>query len=671
MARAIVVGAGLGGLTAAIRLAARGWDVTIYEKNADPGGRAGGISAGGYTWDAGPTLIMMPEILQELFAAAGRQIEDYLDLRRVDPYYRVAFEEGGHLDLTGNLPAMVAAVEAIEPGAGRQYLRFFGHAERLSRLTRGSIIERPFNGMRDLLNPAVLASLLRSRPFHTVASEVAAHFRSSALRRAFSFQTLYLGTSPDRTPAAYLMIPFVEAALGVWYPIGGTRQIGQAMARLARELGVTVRTGAPVARILTVSGRAVGVALEDGTTDRADAVVANAEWAYTQRLLLDGGERVLQRDHGASAVLFCLAVRGEIAGPHHTFLLSADFEGNLADIFERRVVPEHPSIYLCRPTATDPTLAPAGVELLYVLVPCPTLQGGIDWGRRAARPPQEGARPARQRGNRGPRSPDPRRDGRHARGLQGAPQPDARLRVRHGRDAAPVRAVPADDSLPPVSRALSRGRERPPRWRRADRGALRPDGGRRDRGGPPPGQRAPACRGARANGAGVVRVVVALVVAVMVAGASSAGAAPRRLPAVVFQDQEGRVLDLGSLRGRVAVIVYGGRTGLDHHLAWGRRLDAELRARGVYGQDEPLALARCGSWRSPRWVASLGPSARCCARSSGRTSRRATRSGSTGTTRCRPRSAGGTATPPCWWPIGRGRCNWWSAACRRVTHSAR
>ena len=381
MARAIVVGAGLGGLTAAIRLAARGWDVTIYEKNADPGGRAGGISAGGYTWDAGPTLIMMPEILQELFAAAGRQIEDYLDLRRVDPYYRVAFEEGGHLDLTGNLPAMVAAVEAIEPGAGRQYLRFFGHAERLSRLTRGSIIERPFNGMRDLLNPAVLASLLRSRPFHTVASEVAAHFRSSALRRAFSFQTLYLGTSPDRTPAAYLMIPFVEAALGVWYPIGGTRQIGQAMARLARELGVTVRTGAPVARILTVSGRAVGVALEDGTTDRADAVVANAEWAYTQRLLLDGGERVLQRDHGASAVLFCLAVRGEIAGPHHTFLLSADFEGNLADIFERRVVPEHPSIYLCRPTATDPTLAPAGVELLYVLVPCPTLQGGIDWGR--------------------------------------------------------------------------------------------------------------------------------------------------------------------------------------------------------------------------------------------------------------------------------------------------
>jgi len=381
MARAIVVGAGLGGLSAAIRLAARGWDVTMYEKNADPGGRAGGVSAGGYTWDAGPTLIMMPEILQELFAAAGRRLGDYLDLRRVDPYYRVAFEEGGHLDLTGNLPAMVAAVEAIEPGAGRQYLRFLGHAERLSRLTRQSIIERPFDGMGDLLNPVVVASLLRSRPFHTVASEVAAHFRSPALRRAFSFQTLYLGTHPARTPAAYLMIPFVEAALGVWYPIGGTRRIGQAMARLAGELGVAVRTDAPVARVLTTGSRAVGVALEDGATDRADAVVVNAEWAYSQRLLLDRGERVVGRDHGASGVLFCLAVRGPVPGPHHTFLLSSDFESNLADVFERRVVPEHPSIYLCRPTATDPTLAPAGVELLYVLVPCPTLETGIDWGR--------------------------------------------------------------------------------------------------------------------------------------------------------------------------------------------------------------------------------------------------------------------------------------------------
>jgi phytoene desaturase len=381
MARAIVVGAGLGGLSAAIRLAARGVDVTVYEKNADPGGRAGALSAGGYTWDAGPTLLMMPEVLEDLFAAAGRRLGDYLDLRRLDPYYRVAFAEGGHLDFTGNLPAMTAAVEAIEAGAGRRYLQFLGHAERLSRVTRDGIIERRFDGLRDLGRPGVLASLLRSRPFHTVASEVAAHFRSPALRRAFSFQTLYLGTSPDRTPAAYLMIPFVEAALGVWYPMGGTRRIGQAMARLAGELGVELRMGAPVSRIVTVGSRAVGVTLEGGGTDRADAVVANAEWAYSQRLLLDRGEKVDGRDHGASAVLFCLAVRGEVAAPHHTFLLSEDFEGNLADVFERRVVPERPSVYLCRPTATDSTLAPPGVELLYVLVPCPTLAGGIDWGR--------------------------------------------------------------------------------------------------------------------------------------------------------------------------------------------------------------------------------------------------------------------------------------------------
>jgi phytoene desaturase len=379
MARAIVVGAGLGGLSAAIRLAARGWDVAVYEKNADVGGRASSISAGGYTWDAGPTLIMMPEVLHELFAAAGRRLEDYLDLRRIDPYYRVVFEDGRHVDFTADLPAMVAAVEQIEPGAGRQYLRFLSDAERLSRLTRGAIIERTFGGAADLLNPAVLGPLLRSRPFHTVASEVARHFRSPALRAAFSFQTLYLGTRPDRTPAAYLMIPFVEAALGVWYPMGGTRRIGEAMARLAQELGVVVRTATPVARILTAGGRARGVTLEGGATDRADAVIVNADWAYSQRLLLEGGETALGRDHGASGVLFCFAVRGPVPGPHHTFLLSGDFAGNIADVFERRVLPARPSIYLCRPTATDPGLAPAGVELLYVLVPSPTLESAVEW----------------------------------------------------------------------------------------------------------------------------------------------------------------------------------------------------------------------------------------------------------------------------------------------------
>lgn len=381
MARAIVVGAGLGGLSAAVRLAVRGWDVTVHEKNAEPGGRASGVSAGGYTWDAGPTLIMMPEVLHELFRDAGRRLEDHLDLRPIDPCYRVAFEEGGHLDVTGNLPAMVAQVEAIEPGAGRQYLRFLGHAERLSRVTRRAIVERAFAGPADLANPAVLGPLLRARPHSSVAREVAAHFRSPALRQAFSFQTLYLGTRPDRTPAAYLMIPFVEAALGVWYPMGGTRRIAQAVAGLAGELGVTIRTGSPVARILTTGGRTTGVMLPDGTTEGADAVVANTDWVYTQRQLLGRGETTLGRDHGASAVLFCFAVRGPVSGPHHTFLLSGDFQGNLDDIFERRVVPRRPSIYLCRPTATDPTLARPGVELLYVLVPGPTLEGAVDWGR--------------------------------------------------------------------------------------------------------------------------------------------------------------------------------------------------------------------------------------------------------------------------------------------------
>lgn len=381
MPKAIVVGAGLGGLSTAIRLAAGGWDVSIYDKNTEPGGRMSTVSAGGFTWDVGPTLIMMPEVLRELFAAAGRRLEDYLDLVRVDPYYRVVFDEGRHLDLSGHLPRMVEHVEAIERGAGAKYLRFLAEAERLSRRTRHAIVERPFGGARDLVRPDVLTALLRARPFGTVAGAVAQHFESPELRRAFSFQTLYLGTHPARTPAAYLMIPFVEAALGVWYPRGGVHQIARAMARLAGELGVRIELETPVRTILTRGRRATGVLLDGGRAEHADVVVANAEWGYAQRELLDRGRRVTGRDYGCSAVLFLAAVEGRIDGPHHTFVLSSDFDGNLADVFVRRRLPEQPSIYVSRPTATDPSLAPAGTELLYVLVPCPTLEAGIDWAR--------------------------------------------------------------------------------------------------------------------------------------------------------------------------------------------------------------------------------------------------------------------------------------------------
>src|SRR5262245_40089956 len=379
MSRTIVVGAGLGGLSAAIRLAAAGWQVSVYEKNGQPGGRMSTVSVGGYTWDVGPTLIMMPEVLRELFEAAGRRLEDYVELRPVDPYYRVAFEEGGHLDFSGHLPTMLANLEAVEVGAGAQYLRFLARAEQLTRVTRASIIGRAYDGIRDLRSLNVLLSLLRARPFASVASTVAAHFTRPELRRAFSFQTLYLGTRPEETPAAYVMIPFVEATLGVWYPRGGVHRIALAMARVAQELGVELHLDTPVAEILTEGGRAVGVRLARGDVERADVVVSNADWGYTQRHLVVGGERVEGRRYGCSGILFLLAVRGPLEGPHHTFILSRDFDGNLADIFEHRRLPAAPSIYVSRPTASDPALTGDGTELVYVLVPCPTLDSEVDW----------------------------------------------------------------------------------------------------------------------------------------------------------------------------------------------------------------------------------------------------------------------------------------------------
>jgi phytoene desaturase len=376
---AVIVGAGLGGLATAVRLAARGWRVRVFDKNNEPGGRMGTVRAGGFTWDCGPTLIMMPEVLRELWAAADQRLDDDLTLTRVDPNYRVVFAEHGHLDLTGDLPRMVHRVEAIERGGGARFLAFLTAAEQLMTRTRLPIIERTFGGMRDLTRPSVLRALLRARPFASVASVAAEHFRSDALRRAFSFQTLYLGTHPAATPAAYVMIPFVEAALGVWYPMGGIHRIAQAMARLAEKVGAEIHLDTAVAEIATDGRRATGVVLEQGDHVRADVVVANADWGHTQRTLLPRGERLGHRDWGASGVLFLLAVRGRGDGPHHQFFLANDFQGNLDDIFVHRRLPHDPSIYLSRPTATDPSVAPDGIDLLYVLVPAPTLESGVDW----------------------------------------------------------------------------------------------------------------------------------------------------------------------------------------------------------------------------------------------------------------------------------------------------
>jgi phytoene desaturase len=376
---AVIVGAGLGGLSTAVRLAAKGWRVRVFDKNAEPGGRLSTVQAGGFSWDCGPTLIMMPEVLRELWAAADRRLDDDLELVRVDPYYRVVFADGAYLDLTGDLPRMVQNAEGIEPGGGARVLSFLTAAERLMRRTRRPIIERTFAGRKDLARPAVLRALLRARPLASVASVAAEHFRSDALRQAFSFQTLYLGTHPAATPAAYVMIPFVEAALGVWYPMGGVHRIAHAMAHLAEKAGAEIELETPVTEILTEGRRATGVVLAEGRRVRADVVVSNADWAHTQRALLPRGERLGRRDWGASGVLFLLAVRGPLEGPHHQFLLAGDFRGNLADIFERRRLPRDPSIYVSRPTATDPSLAPAGTELLYVLVPTPSLDSQVNW----------------------------------------------------------------------------------------------------------------------------------------------------------------------------------------------------------------------------------------------------------------------------------------------------
>lgn len=395
---AVVVGAGLGGLSAAIHLARDGWRVTVLEKNARCGGRMNRIEEEGFSIDTGPTLLMMPHVICGLFESCGRDVRDYLDLRRIDPAYRVRFADGTQIAMRGSVEEMQKEAERLSPDDARNIPALFAAMQRQYENARVNFIERPFNSMTSLMRPQTLIGLLRALPMTSVYNFVARFVRDARLRQAFTFQTLYLGISPFDCPSIYALLPYVELEYGVWFPMGGIIAVAAALERLLRELGGEVHNHACVNRIVTEGRRACGVVVDSFRDSRdcfleADIVVANVDTptAYS-RLIPEHlrrkytDTRIAAKEYGCSAHLLYLGVRdleGDFA--HHEVLLSRDFAETLKDITQRKVVPRDPAIYVCIPTRTDPSLAPAGHDVVYVLTLCPHLSGATDWeteGRR-------------------------------------------------------------------------------------------------------------------------------------------------------------------------------------------------------------------------------------------------------------------------------------------------
>jgi len=382
MPTAIVIGAGIGGLAAAGRLARAGYKVTVVEKGAAPGGRASQLRQGDHIFDAGPTLFLMPQVFRDTYAALGERMEDHLDLTRLDPTYRVHFHDGTSLDLTADLPRMQEQLERIEPGSFGRFLSFLEEGHRHFDISLRSFVGRNFPTPFSYFSLRNLPLMFQVKALTRHAANTARYFRDPRLQAAFSFQNMYLGLSPYEAPATFSLLQYTELADGVWFPRGGMYAVIRSLAAIAEGLGVRFRYNSPAARIDVDGGRATGVTLEGGERLQAGVVVSNADLPYTYAQLLPP-ERIARRLQGmkytSSALIFYWAVKGERSSEllhHNVFLADHRYRESFDSIFRDLSLPEEPSFYVCAPTRTEPTFAPPEGDSLMVLVPVGHLTTG-------------------------------------------------------------------------------------------------------------------------------------------------------------------------------------------------------------------------------------------------------------------------------------------------------
>jgi diapolycopene oxygenase len=392
-----VIGGGLGGLAAACVAAARGHRVTLYDKNAWLGGKAAVLHEGGFRFDMGPTILTVPAVLARIFAEAGRDLNDYLDLRRLDPQWRCFFDDGARIDLLENIPAMADAMDRFAPGsgAGEGYRRFQEISAHLHDVSNRFFFWKPVEDLFDTidiranLNPATLRDVLSLRMGSSVAGTIRGKVKDGRLAQMLDHFVQYVGSSPYGAPAVLCAIAHMQAAEGVWYPMGGTRAVAEALTRLAGELGATVRPGTDVRELSVENGAVAGLVTADGAVARYDSVISNMDSVRTYRELVGGevGERYARKDFepACSGVVLYLGLdRRYDHLLHHDFVFSRDPEEEFDWIYRRGEPAPDPTCYIAAPSATDPGVAPAGGEALYVLVHTPYLRPHHDWSRMLA-----------------------------------------------------------------------------------------------------------------------------------------------------------------------------------------------------------------------------------------------------------------------------------------------
>ncbi len=383
--QAIVIGAGFGGIAAALRLRAKGYEVTLMDRCANLGGRAQVFERGGFRHDAGPTVITAPFLFEELFELFGERFSDHVKLVPLKPWYRFHYDDGSHFDYGGTLEETLAEIARIDPQDCAGYLALLAQSKRIFEVGFTELSAQPFHRFMTMVRQ--IPKLIGLRNFETVWGMVSRHLSNPKLQQAFSIQPLLVGGNPFDTTSIYGLIHYLEREYGVHFAMGGTGAITRALGELMERHGIKIELGVTVEKIDVQGGVAEGVTLADGSVRTADVIVSNADAAHLYRHMIKptaqaGSTRLKLATAHYSMGLFVLyfgtiGTYSEVA--HHTIWMGPRYRELLEDIFHRQVLADDFSLYLHRPTATDPSFAPPGCDSFYVLCPVPNLQAKVDW----------------------------------------------------------------------------------------------------------------------------------------------------------------------------------------------------------------------------------------------------------------------------------------------------
>jgi phytoene desaturase len=388
---AIVIGSGLGGIAAAIRLQARGYSVILLEARDKPGGRAYVYEQDGFIFDAGPTIITAPFLIDELFALSGRRTEDYVKIVPCDPFYRIAFHDGTSFDYSGDENRMIEQILKFSTNDVEGYKKFVSKTEKIFRRAFLDLADKPFSSIADML--VVAPDLIALKSHESVYRMVSDYISDEKLRIVFSFHPLLVGGNPFSSSSIYAMIHYLERKWGVHFALGGTGALVRGLVRAFLEMGGRLELNSRVTKILITDRKAHGVIDEHGREFRADVIVSNADVANTYRKLVAPAARRKWSDKKLEKMRYSMSLfliyfgtnRNYPQLAHHTIVLGPRYKGLLDDIFDKKILARDFSLYLHAPTRTDPRLAPRGCECFYVLSPVPHLGGKIDWNAEKER----------------------------------------------------------------------------------------------------------------------------------------------------------------------------------------------------------------------------------------------------------------------------------------------